>query len=130
MSGPGRPRPGPPAQAAGRADAPPTTAERISAFRAQHPEVTFTDDDGRTTATWFDDDGPHKETFGTPAKLIGYLEALWRGKHPRPAGNVQDYVDAVAAGDENTARAIITRMQDSGTAEPDGNGGWKVNGNG
>lgn len=47
--------------------------DRISDFRERHPEVTIGENDQR--ATWFDDDGPQSASYGSPDRLMDYLEA-------------------------------------------------------
>ena len=54
--------------------------ERLDDFRVRHPEISITDD-GRS-ASWFDDDGPHRVENDSPEHLAAYLEAKFDG-HPR-----------------------------------------------
>lgn len=52
------------------------TSVRLSEFKKRHPEISASAG-GR--ASWFSDDGPHAETFGSTEKMLNYLEARFDG---------------------------------------------------
>lgn len=51
---------------------PPPISERLAAFAMRHPTVSA-NENGQ--ASWFGDDGPHSEAFGSAEKMMDYLEA-------------------------------------------------------
>lgn len=51
----------------------PTPLERLAIFRDQHPEISISE--SGESVSWFDDDGPHTERFGSALRAADYLKA-------------------------------------------------------